>query len=188
MSPAALAAQYAAAAAAVRALLPGTRVWGSDSSITGDVVGQCHDYYGSDIFGFNRDLFAQPGWAGLLDAHSWHYYSQDSRNATSDAAMIMSDEYQARLGGYEAQARALRDAAAPGLPLVLGETASFWAGGRANVSNRFASGFWYLPQLAQLAATQSRRAFERADEAPRMRSLRDLVQRRLRTQALEPPV
>ena len=45
-----------------------------------------------------------------------------------------------------------------------------------------------LEQLAQLAATQSWRALERADEAPRMRSLRDLVQRRLRTQALEPPV
>jgi heparanase 1 len=152
MSPAQLAAQYAEAAAAVRALLPGTRVWGSDSSITGDFEGQCHDYYGEDIFGFNRDLFAQPGWAGLLDGYSWHYYSQDSRNGTSTAALILSDEYQARLLNADAKARALRDAAAPGLPILLGETASFWAGGRANVSNRFASGFFYLPQLASLAA------------------------------------
>ena len=152
ISAAELAAQFATAAAAVRALDPGIRVWGSDSSITGDVVGQCHDYYGDDIFGFNRDLFAQPGWAALLDAHTWHYYAQDSRNATSTAALILSDEYQARLARFEGPIRALRDAAAPGLPLVLGETASFWAGGRANVSNRFASGFWYLPQLSTLAA------------------------------------
>ena len=152
MSPAQLAAQYGVAAAAVRALLPGARIWGSDSSITGDVFGQCHDYYGDDIFGFNRDLFAQPGWAGLLDGYSWHYYSQDSRNATSTAALILSDEYQDRLLNADAKARALRDAAAPGLPILLGETASFWAGGRANVSNRFASGFFYLPQLASLAA------------------------------------
>lgn len=152
ISAAELAAQFATAAAAVRALDPGIRVWGSDSSITGDAVGQCHDYYGDDVFGFNRDLFAQPGWAGLLDAHTWHYYAQDSRNATSTAALILSDEYQARLARFEGPIRALRDAAAPGLPLVLGETASFWAGGRANVSNRYASGFWYLPQLSTLAA------------------------------------
>jgi heparanase 1 len=66
--------------------------------------------------------------------------------------LILSDEYQARLLNADAKARALRDAAAPGLPILLGETASFWAGGRANVSNRFASGFFYLPQLASLAA------------------------------------
>lgn len=152
MSPAQLAAQYATAAAYVRALLPGARLWGSDSSITGDAVGQCHDFFGDDIFAFNRELFAQPGWAGLLDAHTWHYYSQDSRNATSTAELILTDEFQSRLGVFEAPARALRDAAAPGLPIVLGETASFWAGGKANASNRFASGFWYLPQLGALAA------------------------------------
>lgn len=152
MSPAQLAAQYAVAAAAVRSLLPGTRIWGSDSSITGDVAGQCHDWYGDDIFGFNRDLFAQPGWADVLDGYSWHYYSQDSRNATSTASLILSDEYQTRLLDADEKARAVRDAAAPGLPILLGETASFWAGGRGNVSNRFASGFFYLPQLAALAA------------------------------------
>lgn len=168
ISPAELAAQYATAAAAVRALLPGTRVWGSDSSITGDVVGQCHDYYGDDIYGFNRELFAQPGWSSLLDAHTWHYYSQDSRNETSDAALILSDEYQSRLGRFEAPARAIRDAAAPGLPIVLGETASYWAGGRANVSNRFASGFWYLPQLgsAYLYAASQRVCRATSDTLP----------------------
>ena len=152
MSPAQLAAQYAITAATVRELLPGTRFWGSDSSITGDVVGQCHDYFGDDIFGFNREMFAQPGWSDLIDAYSWHYYSQDSRNVTSTASLILSDEYQARLLNADSQSRALRDAAAPGLPILLGETASFWAGGKANVSNRFASGFYYLPQLANLAS------------------------------------
>jgi len=152
MSPAQLAAQYAAAAAAVRALDPGIRLWGSDSSITGDAEGQCHDYFGDDIFAFNRELFAVPGWAALLDAHSWHYYSQDSRNATSTAEFILTDEFQQRLARFEAPARAARDAAAPGLPMLLGETASYWAGGKANASNRFASGFWYLPQLSTLAA------------------------------------
>jgi hypothetical protein len=152
MSPAQLAAQYATTAAALRALDPGIRLWGSDSSITGDVVGQCHDFFGDDIFAFNREFFAVPGLTSLLDAHTWHYYSQDSRNATSTAEFILTDEYQARLSHYEAPARAARDAAAPGLPIVLGETASYWAGGRANASNRYVSGFWYLPQLATLAS------------------------------------
>ncbi len=152
MSPMALAGQYAELAAVVRSLLPGTQLWGSDSSITGDVEGQCHDYYGADIFGFNRDLFAQPGWADLLNAHTWHYYSQDSRNASSTAELILSAEYQARLPAYDAQARAAKAQAAPALPIVMGETASYWAGGRANVSNRFASAFWYVPQLGYLAS------------------------------------
>lgn len=152
MSAAQLASQYTIAAAAVRALLPGVKIWGSDSSITGDVAGQCHDWYGNDILGFNRDLFAQPGFTNQIDAHTWHFYSQDSRNSTSTAEFIMSDEYQARLNFFEVQVRAIRDAAAPALPLIMGETASYWAGGRANVSNRFASGFWYIPQLSLLAA------------------------------------
>ena len=152
MSPADLALQYHTLAAAARRLLPGTRLWGSDSSITGDRVGQCWDFYGSDIFGFNRDLLAQPGWAALLDAQTWHFYAQDSRNQSSTAALVLTPEYQARLPGYHAQVSATRDRVAPGLPLVMGETASFWAGGRANVSNRFASGFWYLPQLGFLAS------------------------------------
>jgi len=152
MSPAELAAQYATLATYVRKLFPGARLWGSDSSITGDEVGQCRDFYGADLFGFNRDLFSQPGWASLLDAHTWHYYAQDSRNDSSTSALILTPEYQARLPGFHAQASAARNAVAPGLPLIMGETASYWAGGRANVSNRFASGFWYLPQLGYLAS------------------------------------
>lgn len=152
MSPAQLVSQYVTLAALVRTLLPGTQIWGSDSSITGDVFGQCHDYYGDDIFGFNRDLFAIPQFPSLLDAHTWHYYSQDSRNATSTASLILTPEYQGRLPAYHAQAKAAKDTTAPGLPMVMGETASFWAGGKANVSNRFASGFWYLPQLGFLAS------------------------------------
>ena len=175
MSPAELASQYATLAATLRRLFPGARLWGSDSSITGDRVGQCWDYYGSDIFGFNRDLFAQPGWASLLDAHTWHYYSQDSRNASSTAALVLSPEYQARLPGYHAQAASARDAVAPGLPLVMGETASFWAGGRANVSNRFASGFWYLPQLGFLAS-KGYLAHIRQDLAGGDYGLLDLIQ------------
>jgi hypothetical protein len=137
-----LAAQYRALAPAVRALLPGVQIWGSDSSITGDEVGQCRDFYGPDLFGFNRDLFAEPGLPALLDAHTWHWYAQDSRNKSSTAALILTPEYQGRLPVQGALARAVRDALAPGLPLAMGETASYWAGGAANVSNRFASGFW----------------------------------------------
>ncbi len=57
---------------------------------------------------------------------------------------------QGRLPAYDTLARAAKAQAAPSLPIVMGETASYWAGGRANVSNRFASGFWYLPQLGYL--------------------------------------
>ena len=152
MSPAALAAQYAALAERVRALLPGAQLWGSDSSITGDEVGQCRDYFGADLFGFNRALLALPQFSSALDAHTWHWYAQDSRNATSTASLILTPEYQDRLPAQDALARAVRDASAPGLPIALGETASYWAGGAANVSNRFGSGFWYLPQLGYLAS------------------------------------
>jgi len=37
------------------------------------------------------------------------------------------------------------------VPIVLGETSSYWGGGKANVSNRFASGFWFLGQSGFLA-------------------------------------
>jgi hypothetical protein len=81
---------------------------------------------------------------------------------------------QARLPAYDAQARAAKAQAAPGLPIVLGETASYWAGGRANVSNRFASAFWYVPQLGYLAS-QGYLAHIRQDLAGGDYGLLDLV-------------
>ena len=57
---------------------------------------------------------------------------------------------------------------------MLGETASYWAGGRANVSNRYASGFWYLPQLGYLAS-QGYMAHIRQDLAGGDYGLLDLV-------------
>lgn len=38
------------------------------------------------------------------------------------------------------------------MPLLVGETSSFWGGGLANVSNRYSSGHWLLPQLGFLAS------------------------------------
>ncbi len=172
ISPAQLAAQYRQ----LRAALPAdTELWGSDSSITGDVVGQCHDFYGDDIFGFNRDFLSSEDVPALLSAHTWHYYSQDARNTTSTAEFILTDEFQARLAPYDAQARAVRDAFAPGMRIIMGETASFWAGGVVNASNRFVSGFWYLSQLGQLAR-QGYWAHIRQDLAGGDYGLLDLVQ------------
>lgn len=56
----------------------------------------------------------------------------------------------------------------------MGETASYWAGGRANVSNRFASAFWYVPQLGYLAS-QGYLAHIRQDLAGGDYGLLDLV-------------
>jgi hypothetical protein len=53
---------------------------------------------------------------------------------------------------YDSAVRAITDQTGLNKPLIIGETASYWGGGLANVSNRFASGFWYVNQLGYLAA------------------------------------
>lgn len=149
-----LAAEYVTLASLVKRILPGTAIWGTDSSITGDIAGQCHSWYGDDLLGFNRDWLADPLQpAQYVSALTWHWYPQSSANATSGIPQMLTYEYQTRLVPYVQQMRQMADAYAPGVPLVMGETASYWAGGLANVSNRFASGFWYLQQSGYLAAS-----------------------------------
>lgn len=63
---------------------------------------------------------------------------------------------------------------APNAQLWIDETASFWGGGRANVSDTFASGFWYLDQLGYLATAGRTHVFAR----------QTLVQRGTRSRAL----
>jgi len=134
-----LAAEYTTLASLVKQIMPGTAIWGTDSSITGDIAGQCHSWYGDDLLGFNRDWLADPLQpAQFVSALTWHWYPQSSANATSGIAQMLTYEYQTRLVPYVHQMRQMADAYAPGVPLVMGETASYWAGGLANVSNRCA--------------------------------------------------
>lgn len=157
MSAADFAGQYKLLAEMVADTLPMAQIWGTDSSITGDVKGQCHSWYGDDLFGFNRDWLSDPAQpATVTSALTWHWYPQCAINATCDAQCLtqqmLSYEYLTRMWPYESTMRALRDSYAPGKPLIMGETASYWAGGVANASNRYVSGFWYLQQSGYLAA------------------------------------
>lgn len=131
-------------------LAPGTQLWAPDPSITGDAKGQCWSWYGTDVLGFPRDSI--PLLAPYVTAVTWHYYSQFQGQNDSSAALILSPEYQHRVEMYTSAMDAIIAAAAPGAMKVMGETASYWGGGLANVSNRFASGFWYLNQLGYLAS------------------------------------
>lgn len=191
--------QYATLRSTLKSLLPSTQVWGLDPSVTGDVKGQCHSWYGDDLFGYYRDFLAlnngtavdsgvdrspargrsmlrnsggatasrsaalvattadleaaATAAATMIDAVTWHYYPQVQSNVTSGIAQILSYEYQTRIQAYSNQAIASRDQFVSSLPIIMGETSSYWAGGLANVSNRYASGFWYLNQLGYLAAS-----------------------------------
>jgi len=52
---------------------------------------------------------------------------------------------------------------APDKPVIIGETSSFWGGGLANVSNRFASGLWLLGELGEVGLAEGHRGMIRQD-------------------------
>lgn len=83
-------------------------------------------------------LMVEPGWLDFT-----HQVMRVNRQALAQAA-----DHQART---HAGGQSVSQAARP--ELWIGETAAAWASGTAGVCDGFVSGFWWLDQLSQAAAT-----------------------------------
>jgi heparanase 1 len=107
-----------------------------------------------DWFGFSARALEAGGPA--LDIVTWHYYPQQSRRcpvATRRAApgRLLSPTELDESERWAAELRQLRDRFAPQARLWLGETGHAQCGGEPGLSDRYASGLWWLDQLGQAA-------------------------------------
>lgn len=78
--------------------------------------------------------------------------------------MVLTNEYQDRMRRMFLPnvTRAIRSFAAS-KPVLIGETSSFWGGGLANVSNRYASGLWLLGELGEVGLAEGHQGMIRQD-------------------------
>lgn len=91
-----------------------------------------------------------------LDIISWHFYPQQSRRcpvATRRARpdRLLSPTELDEVERWAGELRAWRDRSAPGARLWLGETGHAQCGGEPGLSDRYASGLWWLDQLGRAA-------------------------------------
>jgi heparanase 1 len=108
------------------------------------------------LSGFDFTARALESGGAALDVVSWHYYPQQSRrcpvatrrahagNLLAPAELDEGEHWSEQLGR-------LRDRWAPGAELWLGETGHAQCGGEPGLSDRYASGLWWLDQLGRAA-------------------------------------
>lgn len=89
-----------------------------------------------------------------LDIVDWHYYPFQSRRSpirtrTATIKNTLSPKNLNDYAKYAAQIRSFRDQYQPEAILWTGETGSAQCGGEPNISDRFASCFWWADQLGQ---------------------------------------
>lgn len=107
-----------------------------------------------DAFGFLPQALEAGGAA--LDILTWHYYPWQSRRcpvATRRAApgRLLSPAELDESERWATELRLLRDRFAPQARLWLGETGHAQCGGEPGLSDRYASGLWWLDQLGLAA-------------------------------------
>lgn len=107
-----------------------------------------------DWFGFLPRALEAGGPA--LDIVSWHYYPQQSRRCPvatrrAEPDRLLSPAELDEGERWAAELRQLRDRFAPRARLWLGETGHAQCGGEPGLSDRYASGLWWLDQLGQAA-------------------------------------
>jgi heparanase 1 len=99
---------------------------------------------------------ALEGGGGALDILTWHYYPQQSRRCPvatrrAEPGRLLSPAELDEGERWAAELRQLRDRFAPRARLWLGETGHAQCGGEPGLSDRYASGLWWLDQLGQAA-------------------------------------
>jgi heparanase 1 len=107
-----------------------------------------------DWFGFLPRALEAGGPA--LDIVTWHYYPQQSRRCPvatrrAEPGRLLSPTELDEGERWAAELRELRDRFAPQARLWLGETGHAQCGGEPGLSDRYASGLWWLDQLGQAA-------------------------------------
>jgi heparanase len=105
-------------------------------------------------FDFTAQALASGGAA--LDVVSWHYYPQQSRRCPvatrrAHAGHLLAPAELDEGERWSEQLGQLRDRWAPGAQLWLGETGHAQCGGEPGLSDRYASGLWWLDQLGRAA-------------------------------------
>lgn len=91
-----------------------------------------------------------------LDVVTWHYYPQQSRRCPlrvrpASEDLMRSSAALDEVVAWASLVESVRDTHAPSTPVWLGETGNAQCGGEPGVSDRYASGFWWLDQLGLLA-------------------------------------
>lgn len=104
--------------------------------------------------GFLPDVLRHGGSA--LDILSWHFYPQQSRRcpaATRRAlpGQLLGPAELDEVGRWARELEELRVRHAPHAQLWLGETGSAQCGGEPGLSDRYASGLWWLDELGSAA-------------------------------------
>jgi heparanase 1 len=93
---------------------------------------------------------------GALDILSWHFYPQQSRRCPAATRRAVPGQLLApaeldEMARWSRELQELRERHAPGAELWLGETGSAQCGGEPGLSDRFASGLWWLDELGSAA-------------------------------------
>lgn len=113
------------------------------------------DVYGSSFEGVSTSdaaaflPIAAAGGVRGLTVHAYPYGNKDC----NVSAYLQKAPVATALGGKLAAVRAIRDAVAPGMLLVLEEVAGSSGGGCENVTDRFVAGFAWLTTLATVGAS-----------------------------------
>ncbi|KNC46348.1 heparanase 50 kDa subunit [Thecamonas trahens ATCC 50062] len=145
----------------VREVYPASKVIAPDVAYQLPIIGEAYPEFMRD---FVRDTVLE--YNVTLDVVTWHWYPLVSFRLPfpskldpwlATVARIMAPHTLDAMDKHMTSVSSIIASYSPDAEMWLGETASASYGGQPNVSNAFASGFWYLDELGQIAAAGGKR-------------------------------